>query len=121
LDFHLGVASSSFIKDVKSLILSDLIDMRELLEHQAPVRRFIFDGPLILTSFYREGYELEIAKYISNKINAYVDSSTPVFDPLQDNDVILPFKSLAPGENFFGKVRELERVKDLERFENQSY
>jgi len=119
MDFHLGVTSSSFIKDVKSFVLHDLIEMRELLEHQAPVRRFVFDGPLILTSFYREGYELEIAKYISSKINAYVDSSTPVFDPLKDSDVVLPFKSLAPGENFFQAVRDLERVKDLERFENQ--
>jgi len=117
--FHLGVTSSCFIRDLKSYILADLIEQRELLEHQAPVRRFIFDGPLILTSFYRDGYELEIAKYISSKINAYVDSSTPVFDPLEDSDTVLPFKSLAPGENFFQKVRDLERVKDLERFENQ--
>jgi len=75
-----------------------------------PYRRFIFDGPLVFTNYYREGWMEEMMKYIVSKIKLNEVSVSPL-DPFQEDRVILPFKESFKGENFFSLVKRFEDEK----------
>jgi len=50
------------------------------MKDKVPVRRFVFDGPIIMFNYYREGFMKEIIKYITTKVNIPDETVSP-FDP----------------------------------------
>ena len=54
--------------------------------------------------------------YISKKLEVK-DHSVPMLDPFEDKgEVLLAFKGIAKGEDFFSLVRSIEAEKDIARY-----
>nr|UPW42172.1 MAG: putative RNA dependent RNA polymerase [Jiangsu mito-like virus 11] len=101
---------------VRELIINTYQLKLEDMSENPPIRRFIFDGPLILTNHYRQGWGKEVMDYISKKLEAK-PTSTPLLDPFaNDEQVLLGFKQITKGEDFFALVRQIESEKDIARY-----
>lgn len=105
-----------FAADQVRQLIIDLYQLKlQELSENPPVRRFIFDGPLILTNHYRVGWGKEVMEYISKKLE-YVPP-VPILDPFDNKgEVLLAFKGITKGEDFFALVRSIEAEKDIARY-----
>lgn len=55
-------------------------------------------------------------EYISKKLEVK-STSVPMLDPFErDEEVLLAFKGVAKGEDFFSLVRQIEAEKDIARY-----
>jgi len=78
---------------------------------EKPVRRLIFDGPIIFFNYYRESWKFETMKYIKSKLQDDRDETFSPLDPFSDNKIILPLSHTVKSENFWLIVKELEDEK----------
>lgn len=76
-----------------------------------PVRRFVFDGPLVFTNYYRESWKFEMMDYIKTKIKDDSDETVSLLDPFESQRVTLPLSSSAKADNFWLMVKEIEDEK----------
>jgi len=65
-----------------------------------PVRRFLFDGPLVFTNYYRESWKFEMMNYIKSKIKDSRDETVSPLDPFNNERIILPLSHSSKAENF---------------------
>ncbi|QKI79961.1 RNA-dependent RNA polymerase [Erysiphe necator associated mitovirus 13] len=73
-----------------------------------PVRRFIFDGPLVFVNYYRQSWKFEMMDYIKSKVKDTSNETISLLDPFKDDKVILPLSHSAKSENFWLLVKEIE-------------
>jgi hypothetical protein len=60
----------------------------------------MFGGPLVMFNYYREGYGLELMKYITSKIKADSKVVMSLMDPFNPDRVLLPLSHSVKAENF---------------------
>jgi hypothetical protein len=71
---------SAYLEGIRSFICEKYLSEINTFNSTAPVRRFIFDGPIINFNYYREGFMKEIVRYITMKVNVPDEPVSP-FDP----------------------------------------
>jgi len=99
------------LSPIRVLLLGQLEKKFSDILHERPMKKIMFNGPIIMFNYYREGYMEEIVKYISSKVSTIVKPSV-TFDPFEAPKTEIP-RLLGKGDAFFMKVRErqLERTK----------
>lgn len=70
----------AYLQSIQSFICEKYLSEINTFNSNSPVRRFIFDGPIINFNYYREGFMKEIVKYITQKVSA-PEQSISAFDP----------------------------------------
>lgn len=104
---NFDVRTSPVLQRIKSELQNHLND----LALRKPVRRLIFDGPLVMTNFYRQTWMEEMMKFITSKIRKSDQETVSCVDPYQTDKVDLPFQTSLKGVNFFHEVRRIENDK----------
>jgi hypothetical protein len=77
-----------------------------------PVRRFIFNGPLLHFTFYSEGWETNLMSAITATIKSDDNSTVSPLNPFLDDNVVLPLRGNVKGLNFFKHVLDLMAERD---------
>lgn len=83
---------------------STLLDQHSRLVKEKPVRRIIFDGPLIMTNHYRADWLQTCMSYIQSKIKNW-ELINPVSDPFKDTTDQTISRDHTRGIRFFRKVQ----------------
>lgn len=77
-----------------------------------PVRRLIFDGPLLHFTFYTESWCDRLMEHITQKIRNDLQETVSPSNPFKDDKVILPLQGNNKGLNFFRSVLQLMAERD---------
>jgi len=100
------------------LLRETLLSREQSLLESKPVRRFIYDGPIVHFNHYRADWFKAVMSYITTKIHNW-ECITPAMDPFKDV-LASPSRDVANrGIKFFRKVhteRELRRLSIIRRF-----
>nr|UPW42134.1 MAG: putative RNA dependent RNA polymerase [Guangxi sediment mito-like virus 2] len=91
-----------------------LLNKESRLLEKKPVRRLIFDGPLIHFGFYNPKWAETVMSYITSKIHSGT-TYVPTMDPFKDLSLSKPNRNITFGNKFFTKVYHnwVERKKYL--------
>jgi len=86
-------------------------NLQEMIKEK-PIRRFFFNGPLIMFGFGRPNYGVEVMEYIVSLINPPNQKPFQRIDPFAEEKVYFPLSVMVKQKNFFRLVRDREREKD---------
>lgn len=98
--------------DLFFFLREELLKQHNTLMENKPVRRFIFNGPLIHFGFYAKDWLKIVMDYITSKIQS-VSVTVPSTDPFKDMSMSIPNRSVNRSKVFFRKVYDnwVERKK----------
>jgi hypothetical protein len=82
------------------------------LVQDKPVRRLIFDGPLLHFTFYTEGWCDGLMEHLTKKIQSDSQETVSPSNPFKDDKVILPLRGNIKGISFFKHVLALMAERD---------
>jgi hypothetical protein len=82
------------------------------LVQDKPVRRLIFDGPLLHFTFYTEGWCDGLMEHLTKKIQSDSQETVSPSNPFKDDKVILPLRGNIKGISFFKHVLSLMAERD---------
>lgn len=77
-----------------------------------PIRRLIFNGPLLHFTFYNENWCDGLMEHITSTIGNDSSETVSPMNPFKDDSVILPLQGNVKGLNFFKHVLELMAERD---------
>jgi hypothetical protein len=82
------------------------------LVQDKPVRRLIFDGPLLHFTFYTESWCDGLMEHLTKKIQSDSQETVSPSNPFKDDKVILPLRGNIKGISFFKHVLSLMAERD---------
>ncbi|AGC24232.1 RNA-dependent RNA polymerase [Sclerotinia sclerotiorum mitovirus 3] len=109
-DYPLDFNESPIKMEIIKRLSQDLRD----LGGQRPTFRLIFEGPIIMFNYYRQGYASEIVNYIKYLVHQEPEFKIGGSDPfLPRNFEAFAFSSKFKGQKFFEQVKEHLRANQL--------